>query len=275
METPRTPAGICRTRDLIAAGWSGHDIQRARSAGSLVRLRQGWYSHPRADERAARAVRAGGALGCASALAFHGAWDVSGTTVHVHTDHNHTAPLPSGLIRCPGTEPDDRAPVQAVDDLETALRTASRCLDDELFTTCCDSLLHRRMMTMEQMARTLRGRPGPLAALQQCDRSESGTETLVRLRLRRRGVRVRTQVVVQGIGRVDLLVGERLVIEVDSRAHHTGEERYRADRARDLALMARGFLVIRLTYEQVMFDWPATEALVLDVVRSVGRRTTL
>lgn len=44
----------------------------------------------------------------------------------------------------------------------------------------------------------------------------------MRLRLRRRKVELRTQVTIADVGRVDLLVGERLVIEVDSKEHHTG-----------------------------------------------------
>ncbi|WP_299573327.1 DUF559 domain-containing protein [uncultured Williamsia sp.] len=76
-----------------------------------------------------------------------------------------------------------------------------------------------------------------------------------------------TQHRVPGVGRVDLLVGERLVIEVDSHAHHTGVERYEADRARDRRLVQLGYVVLRLSYHQVVHDWPETEKVVLDLIR--------
>jgi len=80
---------------------------------------------------------------------------------------------------------------------------------------------------------------------------------MVRFRLRRLGVKVRSQVFIEDVGRVDLLVGKRLVIEVDSRAHHTGESTYQTDRRRDLVLVARGRLVLRFTYHQIVHEWDA------------------
>ena len=44
--------------------------------------------------------------------------------------------------------------------------------------------------------------------------ADSGLESLLRWRLRRRGLRVRTQRQVFAVGRVDLLIGERLLVEV-------------------------------------------------------------
>lgn len=91
--------------------------------------------------------------------------------------------------------------------------------------------------------------------------SQSGTETLVRLRLRALGMRVRIQAHC-GIGRVDLLVGDRLVIECHSKAHHTGVENYARDRDRDLSLVDGDYLVLTLSYEQVLLDWPRVEAVI-------------
>lgn len=75
------------------------------------------------------------------------------------------------------------------------------------------------------------------------------------------------------MGRVDFLVGQCLVIEVDSRAHHTDPENYHRDRLRDQRLVSRGYIVIRLTYEQVMFDLAATiERIVPLIARGAHRR---
>jgi len=99
-------------------------------------------------------------------------------------------------------------------------------------------------------------------------RAESGTETRVRLFLARRGYKVRSQPSVRGVGRVDLLVGESLIIECDSHAHHTGEANYRGDRSRDLNATASGHRVVRLTWEQVFLTWATTQALLLAHLRT-------
>ena len=89
---------------------------------------------------------------------------------------------------------------------------------------------------------------------------------MIRLRLAGLHLTVATQVVIPGVGRVDLLVGERLVIEADSIAHHADADGYRRDRARDLRLARLGFRVLRLTWEQVMFEWDEVEATILGLV---------
>ncbi|MFC7432375.1 MULTISPECIES: endonuclease domain-containing protein [unclassified Agrococcus] len=72
--------------------------------------------------------------------------------------------------------------------------------------------------------------------------------------------------------RVDLLVGERLVVECDGAEHHGGWEASAADRARDLELMVLGYRVVRPTYRQVVDDWPTVEQRLLALVRADAHR---
>jgi very-short-patch-repair endonuclease len=58
---------------------------------------------------------------------------------------------------------------------------------------------------------------------------------------------------IRGVGRVDLVIGDRLVIECDSREFHDKADSYAADRARDLELLRQGYREIRLTYAQVVY----------------------
>lgn len=89
-------------------------------------------------------------------------------------------------------------------------------------------------------------------AIGRCDPlSQSGTESLVRVRLRRRGIRVQTQFRRRGVGRVDLLIGDRMVIECDSDEFHSGDEAQERDYDRDLELIDGDFLVLRLRYRHV------------------------
>ena len=68
-----------------------------------------------------------------------------------------------------------------------------------------------------------------------------------------------------GVRRVDLLIGDRLVIELDGRAFHSGED-FERDRRQDLELALRGYVVIRLSYRMVVHDWDATHRAVVEVV---------
>jgi len=67
---------------------------------------------------------------------------------------------------------------------------------------------------------------------------------------------------------VDLLVGESLIIECDSHAHHTGETNYRGDRRRDLSATADDYRVVRLTWEQCFLTWPTTTSLLFTQLRT-------
>lgn len=95
--------------------------------------------------------------------------------------------------------------------------------------------------------------------------AQSGIETKVRLFLRSRRIPFSVQVAISDVGRVDLLVGDRLVIELDGRAFHTGTA-FEEDRARDFELITRGYLVLRISYRQVVHDWDRTRAGILALV---------
>jgi very-short-patch-repair endonuclease len=64
------------------------------------------------------------------------------------------------------------------------------------------------------------------------------------------------------LDRLDLLVGDRLVVECDSEAHHGSPEQRVRDLRRDAALAALGFIVLRFDYRQVLFEPDAVRAAV-------------
>lgn len=66
---------------------------------------------------------------------------------------------------------------------------------------------------------------------------------------------------------MDLLVGESWVIECDSREFHDDPLSYDRDRQRDLLLTVRGYLVTRLSWEQVFLRWEETEQMLLAILR--------
>ncbi|GAA3595580.1 endonuclease domain-containing protein [Agrococcus terreus] len=258
--------GIATTLQLSVLGWSKWRIERAVRDGVLARVRPGWFAHASASADALEAVRAGGCVSCFSALRLRGAW-----VPEVQRHHVRRAAHRQGGCRAFGAQP----PVlSAVDDLESAFRCALRCGSAEDVLVVLDSLLHRRLASVDELRSWMLSAPLRLRRLLELAdwRAESGTETMVRVRLRSLQIGVRIQVrVVSGV-RVDLLVGERLVIECDSREHHAGRASYEADRARDRWLLAHGFLVLRLSYRQVHDDWPEIERDILAIVRRGDHR---
>ena len=118
-------------------------------------------------------------------------------------------------------------------------------------------------MRIDQLRELAAGRSHLAALLTAADpRAESGTESVVRQVLQEAGFAPRSQVVIPGVGRVDFQVGERVLIEVDSKEWHGKPEHRARDYRRDLALIRRGYLVIRVSYQQALFDHAAIIAAV-------------
>ena len=95
-------------------------------------------------------------------------------------------------------------------------------------------------------------------------------ETVARVALRQAGLPVDCQVLIQGVGRVDLVVDGWLVVELDGFAYHSDRDRYRTDRRRTNGLVARGYRVLRFSYEDVMFHLADVVAQVV-AVHAAGR----
>ena len=167
-----------------------------------------------------------------------------------------------------------RTPRAGIASVVDALADAVQCQPEEYAVVVIDSALNKGLVTMRELEAAFTRLPRRYArALRRADaRSESGIETLVRMRLRALGIRVSVQVRIARVGRVDLVIGDRFVIECDSREWHTGAERYHADRNRDRKLIGLNYLPMRITYEMVMFDWPETERVIL---RRIAQRDHL
>jgi very-short-patch-repair endonuclease len=93
---------------------------------------------------------------------------------------------------------------------------------------------------------------------------------MIRLRLRAAGIHLRSQVEILGVGRVDFLVGDRLIIEADSREHHL--PKYQADRTRDRVATGLGYLVVRLTYQDVVYGWDVAFGDIRAIIRRHAHR---
>jgi hypothetical protein len=151
---------------------------------------------------------------------------------------------------------------------------ALECQPEERALVMIDSALNKRLVTREQLRRAARGMPKRVivAIARADDTSQSGIETLVRIRLRRLGIMVRTQAYHPGVGRVDLLVGDRLVIECDGKPFHEPDEASERDYDRDIVLVRDDRIVLRLRYRHIVYEWDRIEQIILEIVRSGRHR---
>lgn len=186
-------------------------------------------------------------------------------------------------LRTPGTTDRRRrcrshrgvsTPTRAIDPLAGALQHAAHCLSEDYFVAVLDSTLRMPNPYSEADLRQIFA-GAPHRVLRLLDRVDplagSGTESVTRFRLRTAHVGVRSQVEIEDLGRVDLLVGERLIVECDSKEHHNNVQR-REDNRRDRVAVLGGYRVLRFDYDDVMFRWDTVLAEIMDIVRSRRHR---
>jgi very-short-patch-repair endonuclease len=254
---------------LIANGWTRHAVRSAVSSGSLRKLSYGWYEAGTCSVDEHTAASAGLRVGCLTGLRELGVWVPP--TAHPHMITPRWSQARGAGIRHVLPRGASWPRTRITYGIDDCLRQALRHHDVETGLIVLESAANLRLLTAGTVTELIREAPPHVADQLERrfdPRSESGTETRVRLFLARRRYPIRPQVVIPDVGRVDLLVGESLIIECDSRAHHTGETSYASDRRRDLRAAALGYTVIRLTWEQVFLDWDATRALLLEHLRT-------
>lgn len=260
-------SGIYTRAQLLVMGYDDRAIRRAVRHGSLTRLRDGWFASPNADDTAAAAVRDGGVLTCVDALRYHDLWIPPGCRDRLHLRRSRNK---RGKHRaCRPLRGCFRTATDAVDSVAVALACAARCLTAEQWIAVCDSYMNATGKDRDDLADELDGAgPRVTSLLARTDRrSQSGTESIARVRLRALGYDVVVQPEVEGVGRVDLRIG-LLLIECDSVLHHTSKEDYERDHHRDRRAVVDGWLTLRLTYDDILYDW----AGVLADIRAITGR---
>ena len=278
--------GVAHYSLFESAGISRERLRYAVRVGRIRRVRNDWFAHVHAPEDAVRSARVGGVATCLTVLRSWGIWCVDDLRLHVavpmHAGHLsspndrrvplgdparhgivlHSIPMPYAL------------PPSAVDRFDAALMQAVVCQTRENAIVSLDSALNGRHLTVARLELLLRDLPLTYRRyLRLVDATaQSGLETKGRLRLRSRRIRYRTQAFIDRVGRVDLLIGDRLVVELDGRRWHNTPEAFEEDRRRDMELVRQGYIVIRVSYAQVMNHWDEIEAVILQLVRNREHR---
>lgn len=257
-------SGIARGTLLQRFGCSRKELAAASRAGTIRRVRPGVFALPSADPKIVTAAAHGGALTCAAALRAWGVWILPDDEEEVHVwmggagrRHKHD-PCECTTHYSPGTAGLGLAPVAA------ALVHLYRCHDAEAFFAAYESAWNQRLITAQERAQIKRQLPKSAAWL--CDLArpdaESGLESLLRLRLHLVGLRLDCQVKIDGVGRVDFVIGGRVILEADGKLNHEAGQRHK-DLMRDAAASALGYETLRFDYAMVVHNWTVVLAAIL------------
>ena len=267
--------GVCGADDEIhqfaalrRRGMSRRAIARQVADGRLVRAARGLYADGSVCAPRLTAAAHGGALACVSAARHLGLWVLSpDDELHVGVG-GHRHPRVHVGCRCVTHWDDGPGAAFALVSTPRVLRQILRCRGVEEFFVVLESALRTGRISGAGVA-WLRATGGPAAreAIAHArDDADSGLESLVRWRLRDRGLRLRTQMSIVSVGRVDLLIGDRLLVEVDGIENHDGASHRHKDLVRDANAVIWGYVTLRFDYAMVVHDWDTVEAAILAAV---------
>ena len=256
--------GVARVERLRSLGVSAHTLRRAKELGAVRSIRRGWIALPDADPIVVGAATCGVVITCVTAAERMGLWVPNASSVHVAARPNAArVRVPSQVVVHWSRPVVQRDPDSTVDGLVNTLAVVARCQPRETALVIWESALNKGLVDERVLSRF--ELPPAARELLESARpfSDSGLETIFVSRLRWLGLAMVQQAWLHG-HRVDLLIGERLVIQIDG-ATHVGARRM-TDIEHDAQLVLRGYHVLRFGYEQIMARWPEVQAIIMDAV---------
>jgi very-short-patch-repair endonuclease len=267
----REQGGVARQTALLARRTSKRELKDAVESGALLRIRRSWLALPDADPLLIAAARAGVTLGCITRAERLGLW-VHGVSTKPHV----AAPPCAGGVRIETDDNDvpkatvhwfapvvPRVPHALEDGIENALVSIALCQPFEAALATWESAFRKGLADRAVLARLKLPKIARELLSESTPYADSGLETIVPRRLRWLRVRIVPQAWLHG-HRVDFLLGERLVLQIDG-GHHVGPQRD-SDNRHDAELALRGFHVIRVGFHQIMNDWPSVQHLIMTAV---------
>ena len=258
--------GIAHRDDALSAGFSVSAVRAFVRDGHATSIRRAWLATDAAPGDLRGAAEAGGRVSCTS-LARRRVWWVPesiGPSLHLHVLPGSASPRvpdnsPATLHWTRPIAPVGRSLEATVED---ALQHIAVCVERDAAMVLWESAARVEALAAETLravawtARAARELAESVTGL-----SDSCLETLVVMPLRRWGLQVYQQVKLAGRF-VDVLVGECLVLQIDGFEFHSSSAQRTRDIAHDAELRLRGYTVLRLSYAQIVHDWPAVERMI-------------
>jgi very-short-patch-repair endonuclease len=276
--------GVASRSALI--GQAGRaSVDRALASGQIVAVRRGWYGLPELGSAVETARAAGGRLCLESAALRHG-WPVKQVPEVPHVLLARGRKIPHGLVDQAVWHRGD--PSEECDDIATGKElTLAQCFRSLPFDgglAVADSA--RRAGESAVLARVgslARGPGAPrirrVVAESRAEAANPFESVLRAICLDVPGLRVRPQVLITSTdpwSRPDLVDEDhRIVIEADSFEWHGDRGALRRDARRYNLLVVDGWLVLRFSWEDVMFDQHYVAQVLAGVVALVHRYTEL
>lgn len=263
--------GAARVSRLNAMGVRRRTLRGACDRGDVVAIGGGGFAVPDADPRLAAAVTLGGVLSHGSAADWHGfeLWRPL-NVLHVTVPAGTTVTTAGVWVHRGRLKPADVDPFTPV---TRPLRTLLDCARRMPFcdaVVVIDSALRKRAVHDASLRAAAEAAGGPGSsrlrrAVRHADAlAGSGMETVLRLLIDLLDAEVQSQVLIPGVGKVDLLINGWLVIEADGFEFHSDREAYRNDRRRDNAVSERGYVRLRFSWEDLRSRRP-------EVLRQIQR----
>jgi len=247
----RARAGATTASALRAAGFTHTARDKALAAGRIVRIRRGIYSLPSEAGVSGLALGHNALLTCLSAAPSYGLWTLHDAgTVQLSPGHKMAPPGTLTHGRC--IHP--RHPWLPVAGLADVLIHALRCLPELEALVMVQCAAQRGDITVEFLRRKLPGNRNARtrAVLDSViRRADSVLEVLANRHFRRAGLHVRMHVELPGVGEVDFLIEDCLVVETDG-GSHLEPRQVKKDRKRNNATVIGGRLGLRFGYDDVV-----------------------
>ncbi|MCD2498733.1 endonuclease domain-containing protein [Microbacterium nymphoidis] len=269
----RDNGGIAHRRLAREAGYGARRIKRDIDAGLVRAVGRNWIAGPGVHEDLIAAARVNGRVACVTAAGLRRWWLPESASRRQHFHLATNSPVPAGGMRMHRNQP--LVPVahgQLIESIEDTLQHVAMCCDVGIASVIWESACRVERISPENLRQiawtspTTRRLSTTVTGL-----ADSGLETLLIRGLAHLNCDLRAQAFVAG-HRVDLLIGDRLIIQVDGQAFHSRAAERARDAAHDAELVLRGYTVLRFTYAQVVHDWPG---VLKTVSRAVAQRRHL
>lgn len=265
--------GAARRTDLLHAGVPERSLRRTVAEGRVKLVGHGTYALPWAPPEMGLAARFRAHLGCVTACKHWGlpVWEDDART-HLLVGRHRSFARSDKRERSQVVVHCTSAPMSAGPwvPVAQAIDQAGWCTSPVGQLVLADAALHAGVLF-----------PGDLAHFEARDvrrrawlrrmasgAAESPLETVARALLVTAGLSVEEQVIVPGVGRVDLVVGDAVAVELDGWEFHRGRESFERDRTRDRLLLTRGVPVMRFTARDLKND---ARSVVMQVAGAVGK----